>query len=113
MNYSLEVNILHKLEGTYEMRGGKCWFVIESKTFEVSVEEVRGKIRGTILERSRGFSSWIRFGVTSLRKFLEGLEECCGEERKGRLDKVWEEEGRKFKVKTRKWGGEIHSLFCY
>ncbi|RVW37083.1 hypothetical protein CK203_084577 [Vitis vinifera] len=54
------------------MRGGKCWFAIESKTFDVSLEEVRGKLRGTIVERSRGFSSWIRFGVTSLRKFLEG-----------------------------------------
>ncbi|RVW99126.1 hypothetical protein CK203_019083 [Vitis vinifera] len=63
------------------MRGGKRWFAIESKSFEVSVEEVRGKIRGTIVERSRGLSSWIRFGVTSLRNFLEGLEECCREER--------------------------------
>ena len=104
MNHFLEVNILHKLEGTYEMRGGKCWFAIESKTFEVSVEEVKGKIRGTIVERSRGLSSWIRFGVTSLRKFLEGLEECCREERKGSLAKVWEEEGRKFKVERRENG---------
>ncbi|RVX05506.1 hypothetical protein CK203_013624 [Vitis vinifera] len=60
------------------MRGGRCWFAIESKTFEVLVEEVRGKIRG--------------------------LEECCREERKGRLDKVWEEEGRKFKVERRENG---------
>ena len=86
------------------MRGGKCWFAIESKTFEVSLEEVRGKLRGTIVERSRGFSSWIRSGVTSLRKFLEGLEECCREERKGRLVKVWEEEGRKFRVERRENG---------
>ncbi|KAL6343750.1 hypothetical protein AAG906_027520 [Vitis piasezkii] len=35
------------------MRGGKKWFAVESKTFEVSIEEVRGKIRGTIVERSR------------------------------------------------------------
>ena len=86
------------------MRGGKRWFAIESKTFEVSVEEVKGKIRGTIVERSRGLSSWIRFGLTSLRKFLEGLEECCREERKGSLAKVWEEEGRKFKVERRENG---------
>ena len=64
------------------MRRGKKWFAVESKTFEVSVEEVRGKIRGTIVERSRGLSSWIIFGVISLRKFLEGLEECCRDERK-------------------------------
>ena len=86
------------------MGGGKCWFAIESKTYEVSLEEVRGKLRGTIVERSRGFSSWIRFRVTSLRKFLEGLEECCREERKGRLVKVWEEEGRKFRAERRENG---------
>ena len=40
-----------------DMRGGKCWFAIESKTFEVSLEEVRGKLRGIIVEMSRGFSS--------------------------------------------------------
>ncbi|RVW25599.1 hypothetical protein CK203_107707 [Vitis vinifera] len=47
---------------TFPDERGKCWFAIESKTFEVSIEEVRGKLRGTIVERSRGFSSWIRFG---------------------------------------------------
>ncbi|RVW81981.1 Protein FRIGIDA [Vitis vinifera] len=46
----------------------------------------------------------IRFRVTSLRKCLEGLEECCREERKGRLVKVWEEEGRKFRVERRENG---------
>ena len=39
------------------MRGGNKWFAVESKTFEVSVEKARGKIRGTIMERSRGLSS--------------------------------------------------------
>ena len=92
------------------MRGGKRWFAIESKSFEVSVEEVRGKIRGTIVERSRGLSSWIRFGLTSLRNFLEGLEECCREERKGRLAKVWEVEGRKFKVERRENGAGRYIL---
>ena len=70
------------------MRGGKCWFAIESKSFEVSVEEVRGKLKGTIVDRSRGFSSWIRFGDLSLRNLLEGFEECCRKEKEGRLVKV-------------------------
>ena len=80
------------------MRGGNCWFVIESKSFEVSVEEVRGKLKGTIVERSRGLSSWIWFGDLSLRNLLEGFEECCREEKEGRLVKVWEEERRKFRL---------------
>ncbi|KAL6349456.1 hypothetical protein AAG906_034113 [Vitis piasezkii] len=62
------------------MRGGKRWFAIESKSFEVSVEEARGKIRGTIVERSRA--------------------------------KVWEEEGRKFKVERRE-NGTGRYILCY
>ena len=56
--YVIYNNIVHtfKHQGN-EMRGGKRWFAIESKTFEVSVEKARGKIRGTIMERSRGLSS--------------------------------------------------------
>ncbi|KAL6331982.1 hypothetical protein AAG906_020335 [Vitis piasezkii] len=79
----------------------KFWVAIESKTFEVSIEEIKGKLKGIIVERSRGFSSWIRFGVSSLRKLLECFEECCREEKKGRLVKVWEEEGRKFRLERR------------
>ena len=56
------------------LRGGKCWFAVESKTFEISIEGVQGRPRGIILERSRGFSSWIRFGKRSLSYLLEGVE---------------------------------------
>ena len=50
------------------------------------------------MERSRGLSSWIWFGDLSLRNLLEGFEECCREEKEGRLVKVWEEERRKFRL---------------
>ena len=54
-----------KSPGTEEFRkvgrgvleGRKCWFAMESKTFEISIEEVQGKQRGTIVERSKVFSS--------------------------------------------------------
>ena len=71
--------------------------MIELKSFEVSVEEVRRKLKGTIVERSRGLFSWIQFGDLSLRNLLEGFEECCREEKEGRMVKVWEEEERKFR----------------
>ncbi|RVX19238.1 hypothetical protein CK203_008598 [Vitis vinifera] len=58
-------------------KGGKCWFAVESKAFEISIEVVRGKLRGTILERSKGFSSCIRFGEKSLSLLLEGVEAWC------------------------------------
>lgn len=55
-------------------KGGKCWFAVESKSFEISIEEVKGRLRGTIWERSKGLSSWIRFG----EKGLSFLLERCG-----------------------------------
>lgn len=39
------------------MRGGSCWFAVESKSFDISIEVVVGKLRGIIEERERGFSS--------------------------------------------------------
>lgn len=43
------------------MKKGKVWFVVELKSFEISVGAVKGKLGCTVLERSQGFSSWIRF----------------------------------------------------
>ena len=82
-------------------KGGKCWFAFESKAFEISIEVVRGKLRGTILERSKGFSSCIRFGEKSLSLLLEGVEAWCRGESNLRRLKVWDEEGRKFKLECR------------
>ena len=60
-------------------RGGRSWFVLESKLFEILVEDMGGKLKGCIWERSRGISSWIRFGEVSLQCLLEGVEACCKE----------------------------------
>ena len=65
------------LEWRGASKGGKCWFAVESKTFEISVEEVRGKQREIILEKSKDFSFWIRFGEKSLSYLLEGVEDWC------------------------------------
>ena len=42
-------------------RGGRSWFVVESKLFEILVEDVGRKLRWCIWERCRGVSFWIRF----------------------------------------------------
>ena len=47
-------------------KGGRSWFAVEAKSFEILVEDVGGKLRGCIWERSRGVSSWVRFGEASL-----------------------------------------------
>ena len=82
-------------------KGGKCWFAVESKTFKISIEVVRGKRRGTILERSKDFSSWIRFGEKSLSLLLEGMEAWYRGESSSRRSKIWEEGGRKFRLECR------------
>ncbi|RVW28783.1 hypothetical protein CK203_089253 [Vitis vinifera] len=82
-------------------KGGKCWFAVESMAFEISIEEVRGKLRGTIWERSKGLSSWIRFGEKGLSLLLEGVEVWCKGESNSRLLKVWDEETRKFRLECR------------
>ena len=61
------------------VRGGRSRFVVESKSFEILVEDLGRKLKGCIWERSRGISSWIRFGEASLRCLLEGVEACCRE----------------------------------
>ena len=53
------------------MRGrGRCWFTVESKSFKISIEE-RGNLVGCILESSKGFCAWIKFGEKNLGLILE------------------------------------------
>ena len=88
-------------ESSGVLKGGKCWFALESKTFEISIEVVQGKRRETILERSKDFSSWIRFSENSLSLLLEGVEAWYRGESSSRRSKVWKEEGRKFRMRCR------------
>ena len=94
------------------MRGGKSWFVVESKSFEILLEEVGGKLLGRIVERSRGFSSWIRFGESSLCNMLDGVEACCRNEASKWCSNVWVENGREFRLEHRsnRAGRFIHCM---
>ncbi|RVW48978.1 hypothetical protein CK203_081002 [Vitis vinifera] len=83
------------------LRGGRRRFVVESKLFEIEVEESGGKLKGCIWERSRGFESWIRFGEASLRCLLEGVETCCREVDDQRWAIEWLEGNRKFRMERR------------
>ena len=80
------------------MRGGKSWFALDSKSFKISVDVFGEKLKGVIVERSRGFTLWIRFGSLSLCCLLEGVEACCRGEFAKRFVKSWEDGGRKFKL---------------
>ncbi|RVW18248.1 hypothetical protein CK203_109313 [Vitis vinifera] len=81
----------------YPLRRGKCWFPVEVNPFEISIEEASGKLRGVIVKRGRGCSSWIRFGEVSLRNLLKGVEACCREESLV-CNKAWRKNGRAFKL---------------
>ena len=61
-------------------------FSVESKTFEIEVEEKKGKLQTTIVERKRGISSWIRLGPESLGLFLEGLVHCSKDTSVGKCE---------------------------
>ncbi|RVW28242.1 hypothetical protein CK203_083673 [Vitis vinifera] len=93
------------------LRGGSCWFAVESKTFEISTEVVGEKLRGVVLERSSGFSSWIRFGELSLCCLRERVEACCSGELRLRCLKVWEDGGQKFRLEFRSNETVKSSLF--
>ncbi|RVW47865.1 hypothetical protein CK203_092906 [Vitis vinifera] len=83
------------------LRGGRSRFVVESKWFEIEIEELGGRLKGCIWERSRGFESWIRFGEASLRCLLEGVETCCREVDDQRWAIEWLEDNRKFRMERR------------
>ena len=40
-----------------ERGGGRSWFAVDLKSFEISISCIGGKLQGTILERSKGFSN--------------------------------------------------------
>ena len=79
----------------------KTWFVIEAKTFEISIEEKNKKLRGCIWERSKGVISWVRFGESSLQRLLLGIEDCDMISRKQEWFANWEEEGRSYRLERR------------
>ena len=92
--------------------GGKCWFGsfwrkmlvgVESKSFEISLESVKGKVFGKIVKRGRGYSSWIRFGERGLAWLLEGVETCYKGKFREPFRRVWNEGGRGYKLE------ELHS----
>lgn len=75
--------------------------MVESKSFEILINSSGGKLRGIIMERSKGFSNWIRFGDYGLRSLLGGVEACCREEKFGKVIKTWVEGRRKFRLELR------------
>ena len=81
--------------------GGRCWFGVELKTFEISIEEHKGKVSGKISERGPKFSSWVKFGGKGLSLLLEGVESCCGLKERTPFRKLWSERDREYSLELR------------
>ena len=60
-----------------EMREARKWFLVDSKSFEISVEGEERSLKGFIIERRKGVVSWVRFGEEGLRNLLKGVDLCC------------------------------------
>ena len=71
---------------------------MESKSFEVEVEEKRGRLQATIVERKRGISSWIRLGPASLGLFLDCLVLCIEDVRTAKWVRKWQENERAYSL---------------
>ena len=92
-----------------QIRRKESRFTVESKVFEIVVEERRGKIQGRIVEKKGGASSWVRLGLDSLAFFLEGLNLCIKGEEETRWGREWKEQGRVYSMTrgTNRAGGFI------
>lgn len=86
---------------------------MESKSFEVEVEEKKGKLQATIVERKKGISSWIRLGPMSLGLFFDCLVLCIKDMRTGKWVRKWEENGRAYSLvrDQNKGGGGVFPPF--
>ena len=69
-------------------------FTVESKTFELALDERKGKRQICIVEKKRGVLTWVRLGLESLGLFKEGLIHCIRDEKEGRWEKEWKEGGK-------------------
>ena len=83
-------------ESRVENRGKRkrSSFVVESKVFEVVVEERNGKSHAIISESKGGVVSWVWLGPANVGLLIEGLIQCTKDGKDGRWEKGWKEKGR-------------------
>ena len=84
---------------------------MESKSFEISIEGLGGRLRRVIVERGRGYFRWVRFGKLSLSCLLAGVEACCRDVELPRWSKGWKENGRFFRLECQE-NGAGRFIFC-
>ena len=73
-------------------------FAVESKVFEIVLDERKGRPQVLIVEKKRGISSWVRMGPESLGFFMEGLIHCIKDEKEGRWEREWKDKGLSYSL---------------
>ena len=87
-------------------------FRVESKVFEIEVEEKKDIMQAIIVEMKRGISCWVKLGLESLGFLLESLTQCNKEVKVGRWERGWKENWRSyFLVRDENWGGRGGAFF--
>ena len=76
----------------------ECSFAVESKAFEIVVDDRKGKPQVLIMEKKGGVLSWVCLGSESLGFFLEGLNLCIKDEKEARWGREWKEKGRVYSM---------------
>ena len=82
---------------------GRRWFSVDHKSFEIEEVGEGRKAKVFITERSRGRSSWIRFGKEGVKILIKGMETYAsgGAGRNGE-GLEWKENERRYRLKLRK-----------
>ena len=73
-------------------------FTVESKTFEIVLDERKGKRQFLTVEKKRGVSAWVRLGLESLGLFKEGLIYCIKDKKEGKWEKEWKDKGKLYSL---------------
>ena len=73
-------------------------FAVESKVFEIVLDERKGRPQVLIMEKKRGVSSWVRMGPERLGFFMECLIHCIKDEKEGRWGREWKDKGRSYSL---------------
>ena len=73
-------------------------FGVESKIFEIGVEEKQGKTQIVIVESKGGVSSWVRMGSLSVEVLLDSLNQCIKVEDMGKWERGWRENRRTYSL---------------
>lgn len=83
------------------MEGGRSWFSVDSKPFQISIEKVKGRWLERCHKGVEGFHLGPGLARKAFALWLEGAESCYHDNDRKSYRKVWIEGGRDYKLEMR------------